>query len=303
MSRKASIRIGFLGFGEAGSEIAAGLKDEGLQNVVAHDVNWNTPPFGALIRERAQRVGVSLVTSPAELAEAADLVFSLVVSKAALEAAASIAPHLRLGQWYVDFNSISPAAKQKVGEVVEAAGGRFVDVAVTAPVPGNRHKAPMLCAGAHARELAELLRPWNMKLEYVGEKPGQAAAIKMFRSIVVKGFEALLVESLVASYPYGAHETVVKSIQESFSHLNWETIVAHLLPRHAIHAERRAHEMLEVMDCLKEIGMEPIMSEATYRRLHWSARFKLKEHYGGKLPSDWRDVIGELHRRRAEAET
>lgn len=181
---------GFIGFGEAGSTIAQGLRSAGLPRIFAYDIKSNDAAFGPRIQERARETQTTLVESPRELAASADILFSTVTSSSALDAARQHAPFLTSRHTYADLNSVSPALKQDIDRVISATGASFVEVAVMAPVQPYGHKVPMLVGGAGAKAFAQVMTPFGMRMEVLeGAKVGSAAAVKMCRSIVVKGLE------------------------------------------------------------------------------------------------------------------
>jgi 3-hydroxyisobutyrate dehydrogenase-like beta-hydroxyacid dehydrogenase len=149
----------------------------------------------------------------------------------------------------------------------------------------------MLLGGEHARAFASVLEPAGMRLEVIAEPIGTAAAIKMCRSIVVKGLEALLLECALAASLHGADERVFASLDESFPGVDWRKLATYMIGRIAQHGERRAHEMEEVADMLRSSGIEPIMSEATARRQAWGAELNLLEHFAGAIPDKYEDLI------------
>src|SRR5262249_6132645 len=156
-----------------------------------------------------------------------------------------------------DFTSVSPSVKQAGERMVSARGARFVDAAVMAAVPGHGHQVPMLLCGPGARVFADLMRPYGMRLDVMDGPVGSASAVKMFRSVVVKGLEALLLECLVGAERFGASERVFASITESFPGLDWNRLAHYLVGRTAVHGERRAHEMGEAAKALTDMGVEP----------------------------------------------
>lgn len=275
--------IGFIGLGEAGSTIARGLKSAGLEQLFAYDIAPKTSD------------GVTIVSSPRELAAAADIIFSAVTSSSALDAAKQNAPFLTSRHMYADINSVSPALKQEIGRVIGATGATFVEVAVMAPVSPYGHKVPMLLGGAGARRFKETLAPFGMKMDVLDGAPvGSAAAVKMCRSIVVKGIEALLFECVMAATKFGADDLVFASLKETWPGIDWKKLADYTAGRVVVHGERRAHEMEEVAGTLKAIGIDPIMAEATARRQGWSAEMKLKEHFGPEGPKTYDEVIAIL---------
>src|SRR5262245_34870723 len=175
------ITVGFVGFGEAGSNIAKGLKSVGLKRIFAFDIDPER------VRHNAEETAVPLLGSNSELASSAQIIFCTVTCARAREAAEQTATFLTPRHIYADLNSISPALKQQIEQVIVSTGAGFVEAAVMSPVSPHGHCAPMLLGGRAALSFAELMRPFGMRLEVLSERVGTAAATKMFRSIIVKG--------------------------------------------------------------------------------------------------------------------
>jgi 3-hydroxyisobutyrate dehydrogenase-like beta-hydroxyacid dehydrogenase len=203
------LKIGFIGFGEAGFHIARGLRGAGLHQITAFDINTQTPGLGEKIQDRARETEVRLWNSSVQVAEASNVLLSTVTASRAEEAAKQTAPFLGAHHVYADLNSISPALKQAIGGLIASRGARFVEIAIMSPVPPHGHRVPMFLGGPHAEALRDLLAPYGMNLEVISEQIGAAAATKMCRSIIVKGLEALLLECVLAAVPYGADERVL----------------------------------------------------------------------------------------------
>ncbi len=291
--------IGFVGFGEAGFHISRGLRSAGIEKIAAYDINTWTPGLGEKIRERAAGSGTLLVDSNGELTGISRIIISTVTSDQALVAAQQTAPWLRAGQLYADLNSVSPALKQSIDRVISATGASFVEVAVMSPVPPYGHRAPMLVGGSGATEFMERMKPFGMQMEYTSDTVGEAAATKMCRSIVVKGLEALLTECVLGASRYGAEERVFKSLAETFPAIDWSQMATYMVGRVVVHGERRAREMEEVAETLRTMGVDPMMAEATARRMDWSAQLELKKLFGGEAPATHRefaDAVAELDR-------
>jgi 3-hydroxyisobutyrate dehydrogenase-like beta-hydroxyacid dehydrogenase len=178
-----------VGFGEAGFCFAKGLS--GLARLFAYDVHAQSPKVGEQIRQRATETGTMLVESPAELARACETILSVVTANSAIEAARENAPWLKSCHVYVDMNSVSPQTKREIGKIIDLSPARFVEAAIMAAVPMKAHKTPILLNGPGAAALIERLAPVGMQLEAMSQS---ASAVKMFRSIVIKGMEALIFE-------------------------------------------------------------------------------------------------------------
>jgi len=279
--------IGFIGFGEAGFHIAKGLRSAGMSQIFAFDIDSTSP----LIQQRARETQTSLLSSSAELTATADILFSAVTATSALDAARQAAPHLQTHHLYVDINSISPNLKQQIDGLIRASGAGFVEAAVMAPVPSYGHRVPMLLGGASASKLANALSPFGMRFDIVSESVGMAVAVKMCRSIVVKGLEALLFECVMGASKYGAEDRVFASLRESFPGMDWEKLTNYVVGRVVVHGQRRAREMEEVAETLRSSGVEPIMAEATARFQDWSARMDFKSQFGPDGPSGYREVL------------
>jgi 3-hydroxyisobutyrate dehydrogenase-like beta-hydroxyacid dehydrogenase len=277
---KFMIAIGFIGFGEAGSTIARGLRSAGVERIFAYDIKPKTSDI------------VTIVESPSALAASSEIIFSAVTSSSALDAAKQNAPFLTSRHTYADINSVSPALKQDIDRVISATGATFVEVAVMAPVSPYGHKVPMLLGAAGAKAFAQTMAPFGMRMEVLeGAKVGSAAAVKMCRSIVVKGIEALLFECVMAATKFEADDLVFASLKETWPGIDWKKLADYTSGRVVVHGERRAREMDEVAETLKAIGIDPIMAEAAARRQDWSAHMNLRAHFAPEGPTTYQEVV------------
>ena len=288
--------VGFVGFGEAGSTIASGLRSAGVERSVAFDIAAHDPRLGPVIQERARHSGTTIVESPADLARASDMLFSTVTSSSALDAARQTAAFLEPAHVYADLNSVSPALKQEIDRVVTASGALFVEAAVMAPVLPYGHRVPMLLGGSGAAQFAARMTPFGMRCDVLSAPVGTAAAVKMCRSIVVKGLEAIMCECVLGASRYGAGAHVFASLNESFPGLDWQKLADYMVGRVVLHGERRAREMEEVAETLRAIGVEPIMAEATARRQDWSARLDLRSQFGPEGPKTAGEMLNAIAR-------
>jgi 3-hydroxyisobutyrate dehydrogenase-like beta-hydroxyacid dehydrogenase len=277
--------IGFLGFGEAGFHLARGLRSAGAPPLVAFDIKAQEQgAAGERIRTRAQETGTCLVETPGELVRRARVILSVVTAASARDAAASIAADLTSSHLYADLNSVSPRTKSDVASVIEQGAGRFVEGSIMAPVAGPDHRVPMLLNGPAAPALADALSRYEMRLEVMDAAIGAAAAVKMCRSIVIKGLEALMVECALASSEFGAADRVYDSLRDTYPGIDWRKTARYMIGRVLEHGERRAHEMQEVASMLRSAGIEPLMAEATARR-QTTAKSVLQTVLDGHLPA------------------
>ncbi len=256
--------ICFIGFGEAGQAIAAGLREAGVETMSAWDILFPRRE-GEKLRKAAETAGVRCAASAAEAMRGADIIISAVTAASSVDAAQSIKPHLAGQPYFLDINSVSPGRKQKTANLLGGAA-RYIDVAVLAPIYPARHQTPMLLAGTHAEAIASQLAELTMRVSVAGGEIGAAAAIKMVRGVMIKGIEALTLECFLAASRAGVIDEVATSMKNNYPGLDWTKVVPYNLERMAAHGERRAAEMEEVADTLRELGVEPLMTMATVKR-------------------------------------
>lgn len=257
-------RISFIGFGEAGQAIASGLREGGIERIAAWDILFPQAE-GAGLKSAGEAMGVQVAASAAEAVAETDLIVSAVTAASSLEAARAVAPHLKGQPYYLDINSVSPGRKQETEKLL-GDKARYVDVAVIAPIHPARHRTPLLISGAHAQAIAPLLGELEMKLTAVGDRTGQAAAIKMIRSVMIKGMEALTLECFLAASRAGVLDEVTVSLKNNYPGLDWPKMSEYNLERMASHGMRRAAEMEESAATLRELGLDPLMVDATVTR-------------------------------------
>ena len=254
----------FIGFGEAGQAIAAGLRDEGVERIAAWDILFPVTE-GEKLKTAAAAIAVRCASSAADAVPGADVVVSAVTAAASVDAARSVKPHLAGTPYFLDINSVSPSRKQETAKLLGGAA-RYVDVAVIAPIHPARHRTPLLLAGPHADAVAPVLAALAMRASVAGPEVGAAAAIKMIRSVIMKGMEALTLECFLAAARAGVVDEVAGSPKNNYPSLDWAKIIPYNLERMASHGERRAAEMEEVAVTLYELGVEPLMTTAIVKR-------------------------------------
>jgi 3-hydroxyisobutyrate dehydrogenase-like beta-hydroxyacid dehydrogenase len=282
-----------IGFGEAGQALAQGLGAEGVRTIAAWDILFPQAERGAPLRAAAQRLGVRLATDCADAVRGADIVVSAVTASSNLDAARAAAPALAPQQHYLDINSVSPRRKREAAAIV-AGRACFADVAVMAPVHPLLHKTPLLVAGASAEALAKLLERCAMRPQTVGGDVGSASAIKMVRSVMIKGMEALTQECFLAALAAGVEDRIVASLTQTFPTLDWAALVDYNMERMASHGIRRAAEMREVCATLEELGIEPALTRGTVLRQQRTGEAKLKDVFSGKVPQARHAILGKL---------
>lgn len=266
------MKIGLIGYGEVGKTFACGLLGQaGVSKSSAWDLHFMAPATQAKELAHAHAAGVSAVLSMQALCETSDLIIAAVTASNALTVAQQAAAHLKPGSYFLDLNSASPTTKQHCAALINQAGGKYVEACVMTSVPPYGIKVPMLLGGEHAAGLAVVLQSWGMDAKPVSEKLGVASAIKMSRSVMIKGLEALLIESYATARAYGVEDQVLPTLQETFPGINWSEQGAYLFSRVVQHGQRRAEEMREAANTVRDAGFEPWMSSATADKQQWMA--------------------------------
>ncbi len=265
-------RIGLVGYGEVGKIFSAGLKGQpGVTRASAWDLKFAQPATREAELAHASKAGVASQDSMQALCEASDLVISAVTASNTLAVAQEAARHLRPGAVFLDLNSASPGTKQQAAALVDARGAHYVEAGVMTSVPPYGIRVPMLLGGAKAAELAQLLTAWGMDAKPVSERLGVASAIKMCRSVMIKGLEALVIESYTTARQYGVEEHVLPTLAETFPGIDWPRQGAYFFSRVAQHGKRRAEEMRESANTVQEAGFPPLMAAAIADKQQWVA--------------------------------
>lgn len=288
--------IGFIGLGEAAFHICNGLNKEGIQTIYSYDVQADHPVTGPMIQQRAEEAGVILVGSLQELVSKSTIIFCATSAKYAVSIAEQVGIYINSEKIYVDLNSASPSVKKEIAKIINNNAGRFVDGAIMEPVPPHKHKVPIFVSGNGAIELEKQLNEFGMNISFINEDAGSSSAMKMCRSIFMKGFTALLLETLSASYQFGIDKDILKSIERTLSNQSIEELANLLITRTAIHAERRVTEMEEVINTLEDIHTSSRMSQQTKAILQEIVNGDLKGYFNNKVPNSYTDVLNALNK-------
>ncbi len=263
------MRIALIGYGEVGRILAEDLAPQG-HSILAYDVKVEGEGGNAM-REHAAKIGVTLASSHASAVQRAELVLSAVTASQAVPVAEAVAPGLAKGAYVLDFNSASPGAKIRAAEIVNAAGGRYVEGAVMTSIPPYRIKVPLLLGGPDAAALLPLLGQLGFAAKVASDKLGVASATKMCRSVMIKGLEAMIIESFTTARHYGVEDAVIASLQETFPGIDWEKQGAYFFQRVIEHGRRRSEEVREVAVTVREAGLVPHSAAGTAERQAWVA--------------------------------
>ena len=261
--------VGLVGYGEVGRILAEDLRERDVR-VSAYDLKLDGAA-GAPMREHAERHGVVLAVGHAALAREAELIVSAVTASQAVPVAEACAPAIRSGALFLDFNSASPGAKIRAAGLIEAAGGHYVEGAVMTSIPPYRIRVPLLLGGPHATDAAPALEALGFAPKVASERLGVASATKMCRSVMIKGLEAMVIESFTAARAYGVEDAVLASLKETFPGIDWEQQGAYFFQRVIEHGRRRSEEVREVAETVREVGLTPWSASGTAERQAWIA--------------------------------
>lgn len=262
-------RVALIGFGEVGQILAADLAEAGVADIAVYDLLFADPdsaPSRALSRLPV-RAGVHAVNA----VRGAELVISAVTAASDLDAARAAAGGLESGAFYLDLNSASPVMKQQAAAIVDDAGGRYVEAAVMTPFPPKRIASPMLLGGPHAAAFLERAETMGFDAELFSNTVGRASATKMCRSVMIKGIEALLIESMVTARAHGVEKEVLASLSDLLPVGDWEKLAQYMISRALEHGTRRAEEMRESARTVAEAGLDPLMTASIAERQDWAA--------------------------------
>lgn len=287
--------ICILGFGEVGQILAEDLAVAHPTRLSVFDILFaddQSIPSRALVAQTSVVAGASAAQAAAEC----DLIISVVTASQAGTAASSVTDSLDPGTFYLDMNSVSPHTRGETAALIEAAGGRFVEAAVMAPIEPRRIESPLLLGGPHASAFLEPAATLGFSGARVFSTTiGRASAVKMCRSVIIKGIEALLAESLAAARHYGVEDEVVASLGNVLPLEDWPAKARYMISRSLQHGVRRGQEMREVAVTVADTGLDPLMSAAAAERQQWAAQF------AGAVDSELADMLDTLLERRPGA--
>jgi 3-hydroxyisobutyrate dehydrogenase-like beta-hydroxyacid dehydrogenase len=286
------MQIALIGYGEVGRILGEDLRAVGHE-ATAFDLKLRSDA-GKPMRAHAAAHRVTLAESHGDAVRSAELVVSAVTASETAAAAEACARGLRAGSFFLDLNSASPGAKITAAEHIARGGGRYVEGAVMTSVPPHRIKVPLLLGGPHAGALLPALDDLGFAAKVASDQLGIASATKMCRSVMIKGLEAMVIESFTAARRYGVEGALIKSLRETFPGVDWEKQAAYFFQRVIEHGRRRGEEMREAAVTVREAGLQPWSAAATAERQTWVADladegvFGKRGHKSFGASQDWR---------------
>ncbi|SEM50450.1 3-hydroxyisobutyrate dehydrogenase [Terribacillus saccharophilus] len=288
------MKLGFVGFGEAAYEMATGLHSEGIEKIYAFDALLDEPKLSDRIRERASKANVELVGSAEEVMQICTIVIAAVPANKTLEVAQSLTDSFKENLVYVDVSAATPEIKKQVARVVEDEGSLFVDAAMLGPLPVYKHKVPISASGNGTDLFINNLAGHGMQITKISDHPGDASALKLIRSIYMKGIVGLMVEFLEAAKTYGVEEQAIRSIDETMNAKTFVETMNRLVTGSALHAKRRAVELGGSIEMLQESNLDASISIAAQKKLERLAELDIPEKYKGRKPDTWEEVLALL---------
>lgn len=292
-------RIGIVGFGDVGACFSQAMTRAGA-TVSAYDVLLDDSDQAEESRERMSKAGAKSVSLPL-LLEESDYVLSTVTTRTAEEVARTCARFLRPGQVYVDLNSTSPSAKVLLAEIVGSSPAAFVEGAILGAIGATGSKTRILLGGRGAAEAAEVFARFGLNAAAYSAEIGKASTFKMLRSIFSKGLENLILELLIAGKRAGIDRDLWEDVTGFMAGTPFDKIASNWVRTHANACDRRYYEMVQVLETMREIGVEPVMTEATTRFFERSLSLGLKEAFRER-PDTHQNVIDFMESRLARIE-
>lgn len=287
------VRVGFLGYGEVGYHFARGFAGNGLRAIAAYSPSAARADVPEPLRRRAETAGVALVDTPRALCERSDLIVCVVPGRAALQALRSVRPFLRPEQLYVDATTGAVSSMERGERLLRGVAG-YADAAIMGSVPLSGLDTVVVASGPQAARFRDLLAPYGLKVQVLPGKAGTATAMKLIRSVAMKGLAAVLIEALEAAQRHGILHEVAHSLSVSMDERAFEQIMKRYVCGTAVHAERRVHEMTEAVALLRAAGGSSRMTRATRAKLTDVAALGLRERFGGREPADIQAMIAAL---------
>jgi 3-hydroxyisobutyrate dehydrogenase-like beta-hydroxyacid dehydrogenase len=270
--------------GQLGSALAVGLARNKRANIIAFD-----PHISPERRQIAQDESITLAASMADLSTA-DFVLSAVTAKSAGGVAQQAADAIADNATFIDLNSLGGDEKRANAAILAQRGKRFIDAAVLGPA-ADGIDVPMIMSGEDAESVSAKFNDLGFTTRPVGPEPGQASTIKIVRSLLAKGLEALYVEALVAAHRLGIEHEVLDTFAQMLDARPAKAMADILVTTHVIHAERRMHEMAMSINTIEQAGIAPHMARAAYRVLEDTALSPINDKSRGKLPGTRQDAI------------
>lgn len=291
------MKIGFIGFGEAAFCICSGLRQEGVAGIIAYDTLATHETMGPVVKQRAEQAGVTLCDSARAVVEHVDILFAAVPSSYTLDVCKTMLPYLRHEQIYADVSASTPKTKNEIWALLKDTGVLFADAAMLGSLPQDKHRVPITVSGNGAKAFYDAMTPFGMRITCVEGGAGAASAIKLVRSIYMKGLAALMYEMLLAADVYDVTDEVVSSVSKSMDGIAFTDHLKRLVTSTAIHAKRRAAELKGSIQMLDECGLDDAMTVASKHKHELIDDCHFNEKYLTSKPSGYGEIIAQMRKK------
>jgi len=282
--------VAFIGYGQLAAALAGGLADGGI-DLRAYVRPRPDRAAADARRNRMRATGVRHCEAVSDAVGGADVVIAAVPAGSAADVVEACVPHLLPAQLYVDPSSSPPAMKRRAAELVEHAGAEYVDAAVLGTVITAGARVPILAAGRGAARWCDEACAVGLNVTAIDAPAGDAALVKLLRSVFTKGRDALVLEMLLAARRHGVLDAVLDSIGGASEQVPFPSLAERTMCSLAVYAERRADELAAATSLLREVDVDPLMTEAGESRLRLFADSGLQDLFGGERPQDLNQVL------------
>ena len=280
------MNLGFIGFGEAAYALSCAFAKIG-----AADLSMYACSRTFSYRGKPEDAGVARCASYEELASVCDTFFVTAPNTAALSIAEAMAPYLKEGQLYADLSSASPKLMEEAAAVIEKTGALFADAAMLDNVPRFGNAVPVVVSGSGADAFLKRTAGLLLRVEKIGDKAGEAGAIKMLRALYTKAHLALAFDMLEGAAAYGVEDYVMKSLAETMDSKDFITGMNGRVSGGVIHAARRADELEMAAGMLRDAGLDPRLALTAAEKLREIGRLDLKNRIKATPPSTWKEAL------------
>lgn len=269
VSKVKTTRAAFIGFGEAAQALISIAGDNAPDVISAFDIKTRDEATREAKLMDYIQFQVNGAFNPEQAVCGAQVIFSLVTPDQANLALAPLSSALTEKQFVVDCNSCAPAVKKHNAKLVESQGAAYIDAAIMSPVKANSKPIPLYISGKKATLVAPQLQYLGFDVTVISEQVGDASQIKMLRSAMVKGLEALTTECMLAAHRAGVAPYVIESLEKSYPQLNLSQLAVYHMERMLSHGKRRSEELKSVVETLASLDIDTSMSSGA---INWHQR-------------------------------
>ncbi len=281
-------QVGILGFGEAGQSIAKSLIQKNKIKITAYDKNYKK-------LDTNKKIQIKLAKNPKELANNSKIIISVVTADQSFIAAKSIYKFLNKDHIFLDGNSVSPGTKKRTEKIKKKIN--YIDMAIMAPINPKGYQTKILVAGKHQKKTNHFFKKYKFNYQWRGKEVGNAAVVKMLRSIMIKGTEALLTETVTAANKIGLEDKILKSAEKTLNMKNIIGLADYFMERCALHGLRRAEEMNEVVKTLKELKSLNFMASAIAKHQNAVRKINLKKFFKKNIPQNRKIIAKSIQKK------